>query len=61
MKSFSSLYLLIAGFSFTTMLTAADEYEVPRTQWGHPDFQGVWNFSSDVPMIALSDLAPGSF
>lgn len=30
-------------------LGAAD-YEVPRTQWGQPDLQGVWNFSSDVPM-----------
>lgn len=29
---------------------AAEEYVVPTTQWGHPDLQGVWNFSSDVPM-----------
>lgn len=29
--------------------TAAD-YDVPRTQWGLPDLQGVWNFSSNVPM-----------
>ena len=26
------------------------DYEVPRTEWGQPDLQGVWNFSSDVPM-----------
>ncbi|MBT8148131.1 MAG: hypothetical protein KJN90_14830 [Gammaproteobacteria bacterium] len=31
-------------------LFAADEYTVPRTEWGQPDLQGVWNFSSDVPM-----------
>jgi len=29
---------------------AAADYEVPRTEWGLPDLQGVWNFSSDVPM-----------
>ena len=26
------------------------DYEVPRTDWGQPDLQGVWNFSSDIPM-----------
>lgn len=26
------------------------DFEVPRTQWGQPDLQGVWNFSSNVPM-----------
>jgi hypothetical protein len=29
---------------------AAADYEVPRTQWGLPDLQGVWNFSSNVPL-----------
>ncbi|MFM1895354.1 MAG: hypothetical protein RLZZ385_428 [Pseudomonadota bacterium] len=29
---------------------AADDYVVPRTEWGQPDLHGVWNFSSDVPM-----------
>ena len=28
----------------------ADTYVAPRTEWGQPDLQGVWNFSSDVPM-----------
>ncbi|MCY4266022.1 MAG: hypothetical protein OXE78_14390 [Gammaproteobacteria bacterium] len=27
-----------------------NEYEVPRTEWGQPDLQGVWNFSSSIPM-----------
>jgi len=26
------------------------DFEVPRTQWGHPDLQGVWNFSSVIPL-----------
>jgi hypothetical protein len=29
---------------------AAEEYLAPKTQWGHPDLQGVWNFASNVPM-----------
>jgi hypothetical protein len=37
--------LVIAG----TVLAQGD-YEVPRTEWGQPDLQGVWNFSSNVPM-----------
>jgi len=38
--------LLISG----TALHAADDYTVPRTEWGHPDLQGVWNFASNIPM-----------
>ena len=40
-----ALTLIIPFGSF-----AADDYEVPRTQWGQPDLQGVWNFSSNVPL-----------
>ncbi|HJO11644.1 MAG: hypothetical protein QGG67_18315 [Gammaproteobacteria bacterium] len=29
---------------------AAEDYAIPRTEWGQPDIQGVWNFSSNVPM-----------
>jgi len=28
----------------------AEDYAAPRTRWGQPDLQGVWNFSSNVPM-----------
>jgi len=30
--------------------TAAEDYEVPRTEWGQPDLQGVWNFNSSTPL-----------
>ena len=40
-----SASLLIAG-----KVLAQGDYEVPRTEWGQPDLQGVWNFSSNVPM-----------
>lgn len=26
------------------------DYEPPRTEWGQPDLQGVWNFSSSIPV-----------
>ena len=29
---------------------AAEDYQVPQTEWGQPDLQGVWNFSSNTPM-----------
>ncbi|HAS49548.1 MAG TPA: hypothetical protein DCS33_09730, partial [Gammaproteobacteria bacterium] len=47
----SSLALLSFLFLLThqSSLAAAD-YEVPRTEWGLPDLQGVWNFSSNVPL-----------
>jgi hypothetical protein len=40
-----AVWLSLAGSVF-----AADAYIAPRTQWGQPDLQGVWNFSSNVPM-----------
>ncbi|NKB33999.1 MAG: hypothetical protein GKR91_12960 [Pseudomonadales bacterium] len=29
---------------------AQDDYSAPRTQWDQPDLQGVWNFSSVIPL-----------
>ncbi|MCS5631554.1 MAG: hypothetical protein NZ744_12045 [Pirellulaceae bacterium] len=49
MKRMSTLILLVFS-SFCAVLVFAQNYEVPRTQWGQPDLQGVWNFSSNVPM-----------
>ena len=40
---------LIAAVSLIFAQTA-DDYVVPRTQWGQPDLQGVWNFNSSTPM-----------
>ena len=49
MKKTSSL--ILATFVGSLSLTLfAQEYEVPRTEWGQPDLQGVWNWSSNVPM-----------
>ena len=32
------------------MALAAENFQVPVTEWGQPDLQGVWNFSTDIPL-----------
>ncbi len=56
--------VLITGSLFCTAVSglwAADsQYVAPRTEWGHPELRGVWNFSSSIPMQrpeALGDRA----
>ena len=44
-KFSSAIAFLIAAHG-----TLASESEVFRTQWGQPDLQGVWNFSTEVPL-----------
>src|SRR5210317_1762238 len=46
------LLSLIATTAITasTALFAAEDYQAPKTEWGQPDVQGVWNFASNVPM-----------
>jgi len=43
------LLVLCLGFSIQPAI-AQNTYLPPRTEWGQPDLQGVWNFSSNVPM-----------
>ncbi len=40
---------LIAPFGLSFAQTA-DDFVVPRTEWGQPDLQGVWNFNSNTPL-----------
>ena len=48
----------VIGFSLVSMLTwsasllaqSDASYQAPRTEYGQPDLQGVWNFSSNTPM-----------
>ena len=44
-KIFGLIVLLVSAPAL-----AADDFEAPRTEWGHPDLGGVWNFSSNVPL-----------
>ena len=47
--------------TFSLNLLAQDDYQVPRTEWGQPDLQGVWNFSSNVPMQRPSQYGTRQF
>ncbi len=45
--------LILSAFTAISGAAVAQQdsdYEVPRTEYGQPDLQGVWNFSSDIPM-----------
>ena len=44
-KIYGLILLLISGSAI-----AQDDFVAPRTEWGQPDLQGVWNFSSNVPL-----------
>lgn len=47
------IFKALGGLSFTLVPIlgfGAENYNVPKTQWGLPDLQGVWNFSSNTPM-----------
>jgi hypothetical protein len=53
--------LAVLSFAVLAPLTAAAQGEVPRTQWGHPDLQGVWDFRTITPMERPEDLAGREF
>ena len=47
----SAAFLVMAFFAVLPLSSlAADDYKAARTEWGQPDLQGVWNFSSNTPM-----------
>lgn len=51
MQSFITLILLVyCSLQLARPGFAAEDFALPLTEWGQPDLQGVWNFSSDVPM-----------
>lgn len=44
------IFSLLSAISGALFAQSGSDYEAPRTQWGQPDLQGVWNFSSNIPM-----------
>ncbi|NKB33886.1 MAG: hypothetical protein GKR91_12380 [Pseudomonadales bacterium] len=54
--------LISFGFLVVTVHSlAADNYLAPRTEWNQPDLQGVWNFSSDIPLQRPSQYGDREF
>ncbi|MFK7863263.1 MAG: hypothetical protein AB8B95_03450, partial [Pseudohongiellaceae bacterium] len=55
------LVLGTAAAATFAMAAQAQDYEAPRTQWGQPDLQGVWNFSSNIPLERPAFFADKAF
>ena len=43
------IFAFLASF-YSLAMAQEDTYEAPKTEYGYPDLQGVWNFSSSTPM-----------
>jgi len=52
---------VIGGVALMPMLAAAQSAQSPRTPWGAPDLQGVWDFRSITPMERPAALADKEF
>ena len=52
-----TLAFILSGSALTLF---AQDYEAPRTEWDQPDLQGVWNWSSNVPMQRPHNTERGS-
>ena len=54
---------LIIFFSLvtTSYATFGQDYELPRTEWGVPDFQAVWKHSSIIPFERPRELGNKRF
>ena len=50
MKSSLPLILAFSASICSFAMAQDDAFEAPKTEYGHPDLQGVWNFSSSTPM-----------
>ena len=55
------LCAVIAVVALTPMFAAAQSTEAPRTPWGAPDLQGVWDFRSLTPLERPAALADKPF
>ena len=52
---------VIAVVALAPMFAAAQSAEAPRTPWGAPDLQGVWDFRSLTPLERPVELADQAF
>ena len=56
-RCLAAVFTVIAVVALTPMFAAAQSAEPPRTPWGAPDLQGVWDFRSITPMERPEELA----
>ena len=56
-----ALTATVFGLCVTSVQAQDSDYVVPRTEYGQPDLNGVWNFSSFVPMQRPPQFADKEF
>jgi WD40 repeat protein len=57
----SLLVIAATAIAGTTVVGQEAKYRAPRNEVGRPDLQGVWNFSSDVPLERPAAFADKKF
>ncbi len=60
-SSFLFAFSIVTVVSQASLAQTTDSYQVPRTEYGQPDLQGVWNFSSNIPMTRPSQYGNQEF
>ena len=62
-RSLTAVLIAIAVVALAPLTVAAQsaESEAPRTPWGAPDLQGVWDFRSLTPLERPADLGDKAF
>ena len=53
--------ILAIGLSAIAFPVMAQDYQVPRTEWGVPNFQAVWNHLSIIPFQRSTELGDKRF
>ncbi len=56
--SMSAVAVVAAGVSLSTISVAA---QAPRTAWGQPDLQGIWDFRTITPLQRPEELGDKAF
>ncbi len=63
-RCLAAVVTVLALVALTPILATAQSTNTatpPRTPWGHPDLQGVWDFSNLTPLERPDDLAGQEF
>ena len=50
MKTLLAIGALLIAWTAAPAAQPSDGNEIPRDVWGRPSLEGVWNFSSDIPL-----------
>ena len=61
MKTKILLVVALLTFPFSFLVAQDSNYVVPKTEWDHPDLQGVWNFNSETPLQRPEEFGDGEY